>query len=85
MVKRSVCSTSDRESEATLVEVSHWMGDQNLLSRAPTCFGRHVKLLVPPAFAVVSIHSSFKEVVKIIAESLSQDDENMLYRPHLVG
>jgi hypothetical protein len=42
------------------LEVSHWMGDQNLLSRAPPSFGRHVKLLVPAAFAVVSIHS-FKE------------------------
>jgi hypothetical protein len=37
------------------------MGDQNLLSRAPPCFGRHFKLLVPAAFSVVSIHSSFKE------------------------
>jgi hypothetical protein len=38
-------------------------GDQNLLSRAPPCFGRHVKLLVlvPVAFAIVSTHSSFKE------------------------
>jgi hypothetical protein len=68
------------------------MDDHNLLSRVPPCFGRHVKLLVPPAFAVVSIHCSFKEglrqarpVVKINAESLSQHDENMLYRPHLVG
>jgi hypothetical protein len=40
---------------------SHRMGDQNLISRAPPCFGRHVKPLVPVAFAVVSIHSSFKE------------------------
>jgi hypothetical protein len=37
------------------------MGDQNLLSGAPPCFGRHVKLLVPVAFAIVSSHSSFKE------------------------
>jgi hypothetical protein len=29
---------------------------KNLLSRAPPCFGRHVKLLVPAAFAVVNIH-----------------------------
>jgi hypothetical protein len=36
-------------------------GDQNVLSRAPPCFGRHVKPLVPVAFAVVSTHSSFKE------------------------
>jgi hypothetical protein len=27
---------------------------QNLLSEAPPCFGRHVKPLVPAAFAVVS-------------------------------
>jgi hypothetical protein len=27
---------------------------KNLLSRAPPCFGRHVKPLVPVAFAVVS-------------------------------
>jgi hypothetical protein len=29
---------------------------KNLLSRAPPCFGRHVKPLVPAAFAVVSTH-----------------------------
>jgi hypothetical protein len=29
---------------------------ENLLSRAPPCFGRHVKPLVPAAFAVVSTH-----------------------------
>jgi hypothetical protein len=57
------------------------MGDQNLLSRA-----RRVKLLVPAAFAVVSIHVvDVRQVVKLNAESLSQHDENMLYRPHLVG
>jgi hypothetical protein len=60
MVEGSVRSASDRESYATFVEVSHWMADQNLLSRTPPCFGRHVKLLVA-AFAVVSIHSSFKK------------------------
>jgi hypothetical protein len=59
MVERSVRSASERESLATIVEVSHWMGDQYLLSRAPQCFGRHVKP-VPAAFAVVNIHSSFK-------------------------
>jgi hypothetical protein len=37
------------------------MGDQNLLSQAPPCFGRHVKPLVSVAFAIVSTHSSFKE------------------------
>jgi hypothetical protein len=63
--------------------VSHRMGDQNVLSRALPGFGRHVKPLVPAAFAVVSTHSSFtrgltsgrQPVVKIIAESLSQHDE----------
>jgi hypothetical protein len=30
----------------------HRMCDQNLLSRAPLCFGRHVKLLVPAALAL---------------------------------
>jgi hypothetical protein len=29
---------------------------KNLLFRAPPCFGKHVKPLVPPAFAVVSTH-----------------------------
>jgi hypothetical protein len=43
-----------------LVEVSHRIGDQCLLSRVP-CFGRHVKLLVPIAFAVVRTHTSFRE------------------------
>jgi hypothetical protein len=61
MVVWSVRSASDRESYARIVEISQWMGDHNLLSRAPPCFGRYVKLLVPAAFAVVSINSSFKE------------------------
>jgi hypothetical protein len=47
------------------------MGDQNLLSRAPPCFGRHVKLLVSTVFAVVSTHSGFKEGWR---QSLSQHD-----------
>jgi hypothetical protein len=29
---------------------------KKILFRAPPCFGRHVKPLVPAAFAVVSIH-----------------------------
>jgi hypothetical protein len=41
--------------------VSHRIGNQNLLSRAPACFGRHFKPLVPVEFAVVITHSSFKE------------------------
>jgi hypothetical protein len=31
---------------------------KNLTSRVPPCFGRHVKLLVLAAFAVVSTHQS---------------------------
>jgi hypothetical protein len=45
-----VCSACDRESEATLV--SHLMADQNLLSRAPPCFERHVKQFISVAFAI---------------------------------
>jgi hypothetical protein len=41
-----------------LSNVGHPMGwaIKNLLSRAPPCFGGHVKPLVPAAFAVVSTH-----------------------------
>jgi hypothetical protein len=55
--------------------------DHNLLFRATPCFGRHVKPLVPIAFAIFSTHSVVgltlgrRPVVKIIAESLSQHDE----------
>jgi hypothetical protein len=59
LASRSVRSACDRGSQATFSMVSHRMGDQNLLSPAPLCFGRHVRPLVPVAFAVVS--SSFKE------------------------
>jgi hypothetical protein len=38
------------------VIVSHRRGDQNLLSRAPPCFEKQVKPLVPAAFVVVSTH-----------------------------
>jgi hypothetical protein len=46
-----------------------------LLSSNPPCFGRHVKLLVLAAFAIISTHSRVltsgtRPVVKIIAESL---------------
>jgi hypothetical protein len=46
-------------AEAKLSKVR--LGDQNLLSRAPTCIGRHVEPLVTAAFAVVSTQSNFKE------------------------
>jgi hypothetical protein len=59
------------------------------LPRVPPCFGRHVKLLLPAAFAVVGIQLAVdvRPVAgrKINGESLSQHDENMLYRPYLVG
>jgi hypothetical protein len=61
MAPRSVRSALDRGSQAMFSKVSHSMGDQNLLSRASPCFGRHAKPLVPVAFVVVSIHSGFKE------------------------
>jgi hypothetical protein len=43
--------------------VSHRIGDQNLLSRAPPCFGRHVKPLVPDAFAVDSTHILIHSII----------------------
>jgi hypothetical protein len=55
MVERSVRS----RKLAPVSMASFKMGDQNLLSRALPCFGRHVKPLV--AFAIVRSHSSFKE------------------------
>jgi hypothetical protein len=60
MVERSVRSACDRGSLMVSM-ASHGTGDQNLLSQAPPCFERHVKPLVPVAFAIVSTHSSFKE------------------------
>jgi hypothetical protein len=35
--------------------VIEWV-TKNLLPRAPPCFGRHVKPLIPAAFTVVSAH-----------------------------
>jgi hypothetical protein len=37
------------------IAVGHRMGD-HILSRAPPCFARHVKPLVPAIFAVVRTH-----------------------------
>jgi hypothetical protein len=79
--------------------VSHRMSEDNLLSRAPPCL-RHVKPLVLAAFAVVSTHSSWsvdvdvvdggltsgrRQVVKIIAESISQQDEKNVVPTPLSG
>jgi hypothetical protein len=50
-----------RSRKLSNVLKSHRMVDQNLLSRAPQCFGWYVKPLFPAAFVVVSINSSFKE------------------------
>jgi hypothetical protein len=50
------CAVSVRSRK--LCNISHRMGNQNLLFSAP-CFRRHVKLLILAAFAVVSTHSSF--------------------------
>jgi hypothetical protein len=71
--------------------VSHGMGDKNLLSRTPPCFGRHVKQLVPAAFAVVYTHSlsrrvDVRAIVKwVIAESLSQHDGKHVVPTSLSG
>jgi hypothetical protein len=72
MVERSVRSACDRGSKAPVSMTSHRMGDQNLLSRAPPCFGRHVK----PGRT-----SGRWPVVKIIAESLSHDEKHVVPTP----
>jgi hypothetical protein len=57
--------------EPAMVEAKHLSKGQSsdgLLSRAPPCFVRHVKLLV-------QVRSGRRPVVQIIAESLSRRDE----------
>jgi hypothetical protein len=64
MAPRSLRSMCDRRTKAMFTKTSQRMtkmGDQNLLSRAPPCFGKHVKPLIPATFAVVNTPSSFKE------------------------
>jgi hypothetical protein len=60
----------------------HRMGEQNLLSRAPPCFGRYVKPLVPlylqslaPAPVSRTVDVRQAAGCKTMAESLSQHDE----------
>jgi hypothetical protein len=53
-VQRAVAEVKRRWS------VIGWV-TKNLLSRTPPCFEKHVKPLVPAAFAVVSTHSIAKE------------------------
>jgi hypothetical protein len=43
---------------------------KSILSRAPPCFGRHVKPLVPAAFAVVTTHPHWARVVDYVPFSL---------------
>jgi hypothetical protein len=69
-----------------------WMGDQNLLFRAPLCFGRHVKLLVPAALAVIAPYPVSRRVdVRQIAgrksslPNLYHNKMKNMCRPHLVG
>jgi hypothetical protein len=49
VLRRAIAEVKQRRS------VIEWV-TKNLLSRAPPCFGRHVKPLFPAAFAVVSTH-----------------------------
>jgi hypothetical protein len=75
----AVSALSVRSPKLSNVLKGHRMGDHHLLFRVPPCFGRHVKLLVPAAFAVVSTHYSFKEGWRQVGRknnsSLSQHDE----------
>jgi hypothetical protein len=57
MASRSMRSACDRGSSATFAKVGHWMRDQKYIISTP-CFGKHVKPLIPFAFAVVSTHQS---------------------------
>jgi hypothetical protein len=43
--------------------VSHGLGAKTLSFQAPPCFGRHVKPLVPVAFAVVNTKPHWARVV----------------------
>jgi hypothetical protein len=54
MAPWSVCAIAEVKQRWSVIG---WV-TINLLSRAPPCFGRHVKPLVPDAFAVVSTHQS---------------------------
>jgi hypothetical protein len=64
MAQRSVRSACEHGSYATFVKVSYQMGDQNLLSRTPPCFERHVKLLVLAALAFLrSIYNYVKAII----------------------
>jgi hypothetical protein len=66
-----------RSRKLSNVRKGYRMGDQNLLCRAPPCFRRHIKLLVPAAFALVSIQfqggltSGRRSIVKLIAVSIT--------------
>jgi hypothetical protein len=87
--ERTAC---DSGSLSTFAKASHRMGDQNLLSQAPPCFGRHVKPWVSAAFATVCTHTVSRRVDvrqatvrKNYYRIISQHDENMSYRPLLVG
>jgi hypothetical protein len=55
MALRSVRFGVRSRKLSNVVHVIGWV-TKNLLSRAPPRFGRHVKPLVPAAFAVVSTH-----------------------------
>jgi hypothetical protein len=49
----AVSAVGVRSRKLTNVLKGHRMGDQNLLSRAPRCFRRHVEPLVPASFGIV--------------------------------
>jgi hypothetical protein len=62
---RGLCPAVDCSRLMTMKQrwsVMRWVS-KNLLSRAPSCLGRHVKPLVPAAFAVVSTNPHWPSVV----------------------
>jgi hypothetical protein len=60
------------------------MGDQNLLSRAPPCFGRYLQSSAPAPVSRRVVLGG-RPVVKTIPESLSQHDEKHVVPTPLSG
>jgi hypothetical protein len=90
---RGQCARRAIDDAKQLSMVNHKMGDQNLLFRAPPCFGRHVKPLVTVAFAdsapiPVSRRVDVRQAAgrkKQLPNLYHNMMKNMLYRSHLVG
>jgi hypothetical protein len=78
-------------SETTLSKVGHWMGYQNLLSKVPLCFRRHVEplLLGPTPFPMRVEVRQFRMTIIFLQPVVKNNSRifiygiNLLCRPHL--